>query len=81
MSNLIGMFKSKNTHFTCESTPKILTSIGECIINTHEYSEKKYARVMKLTRSTYARVEVTIRAGGTVCVMVYTCKMNDSCLT
>ena len=27
---------------------------------------KKYARVRKLTRSAYARVEVTIRAGGTV---------------
>ena len=32
--------KSKNTRFTRESTRKILTSICECIINAHEYSEK-----------------------------------------
>ena len=31
---------------------------------------KKYARVRKLTRSAYARVEVTIRAGGTVHIVI-----------
>ena len=38
--------KSKNTRFTHESTRKILTSICECKLNAHEYSEKKYARAI-----------------------------------